>query len=296
MAANLALFAVMSLIWGLTWAAIKVGLTDLPPLLLAAARYLLAAALLAIAVRGASAAFTEGRAWRMIVSALLVNTGTYGLLFWGMQHVPSGLSGLVNLTLIPVLLFGLAALTGEERPTWRHAVVLAIGCVGLVGLFWTRIGAGSGASGIGLAAIVVGTASYCVGSVVARPLIGPVKPLTLTMVQAVIGGAALLGLSIALEPVSSEMLNAFLTPAAIGSLLFLSLLGTIVAYTIYLVLLREWGTMRAGSYAFVSPITALGTGAWFFGEAIGWIEIAGAVLMLAAAAMALLRPLEEQPR
>jgi drug/metabolite transporter (DMT)-like permease len=292
---NFVLFAAMSLIWGLTWAAIKVGLGDLPPLLLAAARYLLAAALLAIGVRGAGAAFAEGRARPTIVSALLVNTGTYGLLFWGMQHVPSGLSGLVNLTLIPVLLFALAALTGEERPTWHLAVVLAIGCVGIIGLFWARLGAQSDASGVGLAAIVAATVSYCVGSVVARPLVGPVKPLALTMVQAAIGGAALLGLSLVLEPVSRDTLDAFLTPAAIGSLLFLLLLGTIVAYTIYLVLLREWGTMRAGLYAFVSPIIALGTGAWLFGEAIGWLEIAGAALMLVAAAMALIRPWEEHP-
>lgn len=64
----------MSLIWGLTWAAIKLGLDDVPPLLLAAARYLLTAALLATAVRGAGAAFAHGRT---VVSALLVNTGTY---------------------------------------------------------------------------------------------------------------------------------------------------------------------------------------------------------------------------
>lgn len=134
----------MSLIWGLTWAAIKLGLDDVPPLLLAAARYLLTAALLATAVRGAGAAFAHGRTGRTIISALLVNTSTYGLLFWGMQHVPSGL---VNLALIPILLFAIAAFTGEERPTWRHASALAIGSIGLVGLFWTRLGAGSGSGG-----------------------------------------------------------------------------------------------------------------------------------------------------
>ncbi|MBZ9771353.1 DMT family transporter [Mesorhizobium sp. CO1-1-8] len=290
MVRNLAFFAVMSLIWGLTWAAIKLGLNDVPPLLLAAARYLLTTALLATAVRGAGAAFAHGRTGRTVVSALLVNTGTYGLLFWGMQHVPSGLSGLVNLALIPILLFAIAALTGEERPTWRHACALAIGSIGLVGLFWTRLGAGSGSSGIGLAAIVVATACYCVGSVVSRPLVGAVKPLALTMVQAAIGGVALLALSLVLEPISDETLEALLTPAAIGSLLFLSLFGTIVAYTLYLVLMRDWGTVRAGLYAFVSPIVALAAGAWLFGEAVGWAEIAGAILLLAAAAIALLRP------
>ncbi|WP_164761754.1 MULTISPECIES: hypothetical protein [unclassified Mesorhizobium] len=73
MVRNLAFFAVMSLIWGLTWAAIKLGLDDVPPLLLAAAR----AALLATAVRGAGAAFAHGRTGRTIISALLVNTSTY---------------------------------------------------------------------------------------------------------------------------------------------------------------------------------------------------------------------------
>ena len=123
----------MSLIWGLTWAAIKLRLEVLPPLLLAAVRYLLAAViLLAFSVEDVEAAFAEGRTLRTFASALLINTSTYGLLFWGMQSVPSGLSGLVNLALIPVFLFALAALTGEERPTWRHALAIAIGCAGLM--------------------------------------------------------------------------------------------------------------------------------------------------------------------
>lgn len=290
MGRNLALFGVMSMIWGLTWVAIKLGLTVLPPLLLAAGRYLLTAMLLALVVRGVGAAFLEGRWRRTIASALLVNTGTYGLLFWGMQHVPSGLAGLVNMALIPVLLFALAAATGEERPTWRHAAGLAIGCAGLVGLFWTRLGAESGGSGLGLAAIVVATAAYCLGSVVARPLVGPVKPLALTLAQAMIGGTALLVLSLLFEPLAVGTFAQLVTPAALSSLLFLSVLGTIVAYTIYLTLLREWGTVRAGLYAFISPIVALAAGAAFFGERIGRAEIAGTALLLVAAAVALFRP------
>jgi drug/metabolite transporter (DMT)-like permease len=286
---NLLYFSIMSLIWGLTWAAIKFGLEVLPPVLLAALRYLLTAALLAAFVRGVSAAFADGRAPRTVASALLVNTGTYAMLFWGMQTVSSGLSGLVNLALIPVLLFLLAALTGEERLNWRHALAMTIGCAGLVALFWTRLSQ-SGASGAGLAAIVGGTACYCIGSILARPLVEHVQPLTLTMVQAAIGGAALLALSLTTESISADLLGALVTPKAIGSLAFLSLLGTIVAYTIYLMLLSEWGTVRAGLYAFVSPIVALTAGAWLFNETIGGVEIGGAVLLLGAAALAMLPP------
>jgi len=286
---SLAYFALMSLIWGLTWAAIKFGLRDLPPLLLAAVRYLFVAVLLLPTLRNVPAAFAQGRWRRTVASALLVNTGTYSLLFWGMQSVPSGLAGLVNLALVPVMLFALAALTGEERPTWRHALALAIGISGLVGLFWTRLGENGTASGVGLLAIVVATASYCVGSVVARPVVGPVTPLALTMVQAAIGGVALLMLSLALEPITGTTLLSLVTPAALGSILFLSLFGTIVAYTLYLVLLRDWGSVRAGLYAFVSPIVALAVGAWLFGETIGTPEVIGAILLLIAAGVALMR-------
>ncbi|MER9652210.1 EamA family transporter [Mesorhizobium sp. M0152] len=289
MARRLAYFALVSLIWGLSWAAIKFGLQDLPPLLLAGARYLFAAILLLPTLPKAPAAFMEGRWPRTLASALLVNTGTYGLLFWGMQSVPSGLAGLVNLALVPVMLFALAVLTGEERPTWRHAVALTIGCAGLVALFWTRLAGEGAGSGIGLLAIIVATGCYCVGSIVARPLLGPVIPLALTMVQAAIGGAALLVISAATEPVNGATLLRFVHLNVLGSILFLSLLGTIVAYTLYLVLLRDWGSVRAGLYAFISPIIALVAGALLFGETVGIPEVIGAILLLIAAGVALLR-------
>jgi len=285
---NLAYFAIMSVIWGLTWAAIKFGLEVLPPLLLAALRYLLTAVLLVTTVRGARAAFCDGYATRTVASALLVNTGTYGLLFWGMQSVSSGLAGLVNLALIPVLLVLLATLTGEEKANWKHAVALSVGCGGLVALFWTRLGQAD-ANGTGLAAIIGGTACYCVGTILARPLLDRVEPLTFTMVHAAIGGTALLLLSAVTESMPTDLARVLVGPRAIGSLVFLSLLGTIVAYTIYLALLRDWGTARAGLYAFISPIVALVAGAWLFGEQIGAVEIVGTVLLLAAASLAMYR-------
>jgi len=277
----------MSLIWGLTWAAVKYGLQVMPPLLLAAARYLLTAMLLLFTVRGDRDAFVDGRAPRTVAVAVLMNAATYGPLFWGMQHVASGLSGLVNLSLTPILLFTLAAVTGEERPTWRHALALAIGLFGLVALFWRRLGEG-GASIAGLSAILVGTACYCIGSVLARPLVKSIPPLVFTKLQAAIGGSILLLAAIVMEPLPP--LSAFVTWQALGGLAFLSVLGTIVGFSIYLVLLRDWGTARVGLYAFVSPIVALGAGALLFGERVGATEMAGSALLIVAAAVALMKP------
>ncbi|MCE9661496.1 MAG: DMT family transporter [Burkholderiales bacterium] len=289
--ANYLLFAVMSLIWGSTWIAAKAGVTATPPLFFATARFVLAVACLLLFVRGYAAAFAPATRARVVVSALLVNAGTYGLLFWGMQTVASGVAGLVNLALIPVGLLGLSVLAGEEKPGWRHALALLLGSAGLVLVFWRNASFGGGrAEWLGVLAIVGGTFCYCLGAVLSRPLLRTLQPLQLTTAQALVGVVALAALSATFETVTAATLQALFTPRLLASLLAVSLLGTIVGYSIYLRLLRVWGAFRAGLYAFVSPVVALAAGALVFGESIGWRELAGAATMLAGAAVAMRRP------
>jgi len=287
----LALFCLMSLVWGSTWIAAKAGVGATPPLFFAAARFVVASIALALFVRGIGAAFAPAIVGRVVASALLVNAGTYGLLFYGMQWVASGVAGLVNLALIPVGLLGLSVLAGDEKAGWRHGAALAFGGAGLGLVFWRKAGfAGGRDEWIGLLAIVAGTFCYCLGAVMSRPLLRSVAPLQLTAAQAIVGALALGLLSAALEPVSANTLQTLLRPAILASLLAVALLGTLVGYTIYLRLLAVWGAFRAGLYAFVSPVVALVAGWLVFDEAIGWREIGGAAAMLAGAALAMNRP------
>jgi drug/metabolite transporter (DMT)-like permease len=293
---NYLLFGVMSLIWGSTWIAAKAGVSATPPLFFATARFVLAIACLALFVRGYAAAFRPPRLVRVVVSGLLVNAGTYGLLFWGMQTVASGVAGLVNLALIPVGLLGLSVLTGQEKAGWRHAVALLLGSAGLLLVFWRNASFGGGrAEWLGVLAIVGGTFSYCLGAVLSRPLLQTLQPLQLTTAQAIVGVLALAALSACFETVTGATLQALFTPRLIAALLAVSLLGTIVGYSIYLRLLRVWGAFRAGLYAFVSPVVALAAGALVFGESVGWRELAGAATMLAGAAVAMQRPRRADP-
>ena len=133
---SLCLFLLMSLIWGGTWVAVKAGVTAVPPVFFAALRFGLVAALLAVMVRNWATPFGFGFVGRTLLTGLLVNTGTYSLLFWGMQFVDSGIAGLINLSLVPLGLFALSVLLGDERPSWRHALALGLGAAGLVVLFW----------------------------------------------------------------------------------------------------------------------------------------------------------------
>lgn len=293
MSLNHVLFAIMALIWGATWIAIRAGIGEVPPVTFGAARYFLVSAVLLLAVPGAWATLREPRfRTRVAATGLLVNALTYGLLFWGMQHVASGVAGLVNLSMIAVGLFGLAVLFGDERPTWRHAAALLLGVLGLVALFWGRLGlADFSAQFWGLAAIIAGTFAYCLGSVLSRPLLrAGLSPLQLSGAQAAVGAVGLGVAAALLEAPSPATLARLLAPGPLAGLLFLVVFGTFVAYTIYLRLVRDWGAPRAGLYAFVSPVVALGLGAVVFGEPLGVREAAGAGLMLAAAAAAVWRP------
>src|ERR1043165_4081414 len=198
----------MFVLLGGAWIATQAGLTALPPFFFGAARYILVSAVLVFVVRDLHAVFA-GRALRIIISGLLVVAGTYAFIYWGMQYVASGVSGVVNMAMNPIGLFGLAILLGQEKPTWRHALALVLGLAGLVLLFWGKAGiSGSDMELWGAAALVGGALAYCLGSVLSRPLLDEVSPLQLTAAQGLVGAAGLTALSLAVEPASLDTVKA----------------------------------------------------------------------------------------
>jgi len=282
------LFILMSAIWGVTWIATKAGLGAVPPLFFGAVRYILVSAVLIAAVGSLRRTFGGGRATRIVVTGTLVIVATYGLLYWGMLFVPSGVAGVVNMSMNPVFFFALAILFGQERPTWRHAAALTLGIAGLLILFSSKASFGGTTLELwGAAAVVAASLAYCLGSVMTRPLLRDVKPLELTTAQAVVGAVGMSALSLALEPVSLQTFAALLSPAPLAGLLFVVIGGTFIAYTIFLHLMRDWGASRAGLYSFVSPVVALILGALVYAEPLTWREVTGAAIMLVAAAIAL---------
>jgi drug/metabolite transporter (DMT)-like permease len=290
------LFLVMSLIWGATWIATKAGLAAVPPFFFGAARYILVSAVLVFVVRDLRAVFGGGRALRIVVSGTLVVAATYAFIYWGMQYVASGVSGVVNMSMNPVCLFALAILLGQERPSWRHALALVLGVGGLLLLFSGKATlTGSTMELWGAAALVAGSIAYCFGSVLSRPLLDQVTPLQLTAAQGLVGAVGLSLLSLLAEPVSAATFAALLMPAPLAGVLFLVIAGTFIAYTIFLRLMRDWGASRAGLYSFVSPVVALILGALVFGEPLTWRELTGAAIMLLAAWIAIARRPPEAP-
>jgi drug/metabolite transporter (DMT)-like permease len=287
------LFLAMCLIWGLTWLAIKTGIERVPPLFFAGTRFAVAGTLLFAwsYAAGERPAFSRAD-WRaFLVATLLLIVVTYSLLFWGMLHVASGLAAVINLALTPTALLALGLAYGEERFSLRQTMAISLGIAGLVVLFRPGGGSSEGAEPWGIAAIVGGSVAYAWGSVLSRPLLRRYSPLCVSAVTCLLGGLILIAMALILEPIGRDTLLALAAPAVLASWLFLVLIGSLVAFTIYLRLVRDWGAARAGLYAFVSPTIAVVVGITVSGERPRTSEFIGMAIMLAATWFALGRPL-----
>lgn len=300
-----ALFAVVCLVWGATWVAAKVGIEAVPPVFFAGTRFTVAGGVLLGALwwRGALEAVARPDLARLATVASLMIVATYALLFWGAQFVSSGLAAILDLAFMPVMLLAVGALLGEERFSPARAAGVALGVAGLLALFGPQALDGGGPEGsaagtamwlAGGGAIVLSALTYSVGSVLARPLLRAYPPVLVSGTTTLGGGVVLVAGVLALEPGAASALSGRWGGAAWAAWAFLVVFGSLVAYTAFLRLVREWGASRAGSYAFVSPIIAVLLGVVAFGETVTATDALGMAVMLAGAWLTL-RPAEPAP-
>jgi drug/metabolite transporter (DMT)-like permease len=283
---EVAAFVALTAIWGTTWAAIRVGLTGIPPLAGLAARFLLAGAiLLAIAVArgvplGRSA--LERRLWW--VNGLATFLVPYTVIYWAEQWVPSGLSSVLFSTFpLWVVVLGLWILPHERASGARRAGV-ALGFLGVAVLFsedFTRLG------GLHVrlpaAVLVAGAAVSASGSLAMRRWGGGVSPLSLTAIP-MLGTGLATGLG-ALWLERDRPWN--FGPAAVAATVYLALFGSAVTFTIYFWLLKRRTAMTASLVSYTAPVVAVAVGTLAFDEPFTLRSAIGAVLVLAGVAAAL---------
>lgn len=293
MSRNAALFAVMCLVWGLTFLPMKIAGSHVPPVFAASTRFWIAG-LLMLAWAGRDALKVPREAVpRLVLTGLLANTGNYALMFWGAKFATSGLSAIVNMATIPIYILLASRVIEGNRIRWPQVLAIALGSAGLGLLFASRAMSGMGnASGDplelwGLAAVATGTLLYAIGSVLTRAIAGSMPTLTIAAWQTLVGAVGLTVISASLETVTAADMEALIAWPVLPSLATLVIGGSLVGYTIYVRLLRDWGAFRAGLYSFVSPVIAVAAGVIVLSEPFGLPEAAGAVLMFTAAAIAL---------
>jgi drug/metabolite transporter (DMT)-like permease len=262
----IAAFAVVYVIWGSTYLAIRIAIETLPPFFMAGARFLTAGAVLYVWSLVRAAERPTGEQWRaaVIIGGLLMLGGN-GLLVWSEQLIASSVAALL-VAIVPVWMVLLNWLWRKaERPHARTIMGLALGFAGsflLVGP--DSLGGGDPVHPLGAAAVMLGCVCWATGSIYSKGAPLP-APLLATGMQMLAGG----GLLIAAGLVTGEV--ARFDPAGISlrSLLgfaYLIVFGAIIGFTAYSWLLREVHPARVATYAYVNPVVAVILGCAFAGE------------------------------
>jgi drug/metabolite transporter (DMT)-like permease len=285
-------FALMCVIWGSTWIAMKLGIESVPPVLFAGTRFVAAGTLLLafVYLRGERLRIQRRDIGRFVVVTVLMTTFAYALIFWGAVHVSSGLAAVIDLSFLPIALLAIGVALGEEPFEGRRAAAIALGVVGLAVLFAPKVVGelkGTVMELWGGLAIVASAFVYGLGSVLARPLLRRYPAAALSGGMLLPGGLLMVVGSLLFEPGAVAALDGRWGVAAWGGWAFLVLFGSLVAYTFYLVLVRDWGASRAGTYAFVSPVIAVVLGMLVLGEDIHAPDVVGMAIMLLASWLAL---------
>src|SRR3954471_15611541 len=276
------LYALLVLILSSTWVAIKIGLEDTPPLL--GAGLLFAAAgvglLVLAAVRGRS--LSTDRVLAAILAALPF-FGTYALVYWGEQYVPSGLAA-VLFGVLPIYVALIASVALRDEPLRARLLVgVALALGGLVVAFSESVALGSERYAVVAAlACVVAPLGAAIGSVATKRRAAGLDALVLNGWAAVGGGVLLLLVS----AVSESWGTASWTAHAIGSIAFLPAIGPALALRTHQRVLVELPAVTISFIALLLPFGALVFGAVVYGEPLTVAEIAGAAFVAAGIAVA----------
>jgi drug/metabolite transporter (DMT)-like permease len=274
-------FGIIYFVWGSTFYAIRVGVREVPPFLLAAMRFLIAGVALYGGTRARGERSPGGREWASLsLVAFLIFVGDYGLVFWAEQRVPSGLTAVMLATIPPFMALGEIFILGTRRLTVRLVVALLIG-LGGVGVLVSRslnLG-GAPIDRVGAAALIVAAMSWSIASALARMLPLPDSKVVSSGAQMLAGGVFLAAISSAL----GEYRNFHAASVSRGAwiaLLYLIVAGSIIAFTAYVWLLHHESPTKVGTYAYVNPVVAVVLGYFLGGEELGLRTILGTVFVL----------------
>ncbi len=266
--------AALYLIWGSTYLAIRVTLEGFPPLLMAGSRFVVAGVLLYAVARLQGARGPAPAQWRSGAAVGSLLCVANGLVTVSEQWVSSSVAAVVVAS-VPLWTV-LVARLWHERPTRRELAGLAVGLAGVVLL---QAGGELRAHPLGAALLVLSTLSWALGSMWSRRL--SLAPGLMAPATEMLAGGALLTVAALAR---GERLAALPGPRPLAAWVFLTLFGSLVAFTAYNYLLRRVRPALATSYAYVNPAVAVALGV-LAGEAVGPRSVGALALILAGVAI-----------
>ncbi|TFW70321.1 drug/metabolite exporter YedA [Methylotenera oryzisoli] len=251
-------------IWGSTYLAIRFGIESFPPFLMGGIRFTVAGVVLFVVMRYLGAAMPSGREWlgAGVVGLLLPALGN-GTVCYVQQTISSSVAAL-SIATAPIWMAIFSSIWGHKI-TLKEWLGIAIGLAGIVLL---NLGGSFEGDFTSAFLLIFAAASWSFGSVWGKHLAMPAG-LMGAACQMLVGGLALLLAS----AYAGEAWPQQVSPKSWGALLFLIVLGSLVAYSAYQYLLKTVRPLVASSNTFVNPIVAFAVGIWWAGEHVTMVEM-----------------------
>jgi len=274
-------FAIIYFVWGSTYLAIRVGVREVPPLLLAAMRFLVAGLVLYGWMVAQGERSPNPRQWASVsLLAILIFLIDYGLVFWAEQRVPSGLAAVMMATIPVFMALSEIIFLRTQRLTVRLALALLVGIGGVAVLMSRSLNLGGAPiDRAGAVALIIAAMSWSIASALTRKLPLPPSKVMSSGAQMLAGGV-LLALTAAALGEFRNFRPWTVSRGAWLAFLYLIVAGSIIGFTAYVWLIHHESPTKVGTYAYVNPVVAVLVGYFLGGETLGLRTILGTLFVL----------------
>jgi drug/metabolite transporter (DMT)-like permease len=276
-----AAFITVCVVWGTTYLAISVALESMPVLLVAGLRWLAAGVILSGLMLATGRGLPGPRLWApLALLGFLMNMVGNGFVVFAQQYVASGLTAVLIATTPFWSALVERLLPNGERFSGRSLAGLALGFAGIVILVWpemTNGGAGGRQFVIGVVAIQLACIGWVIGTSYAKRHELGDNPFRSTALQMVFSGVMLLSAATA----NGDWAHVSFTPRAIGAMVYLSIAGSLIAYSAYIYAIQHLPLQLVSLYAYINPMIAVALGTLFLDEPISARIVVAALLVFA---------------
>lgn len=287
----LASFAVVYIIWGSTYFAIRVAVESIPPFLMAGLRHLSVGLVFYPVFRRVSGEKPTLPQWRTaaVTGCLLLFLGN-GTVSWAERIVPSGIAALLVATVSLWMVLVDWLRPGGTRPAPRVIAGFLLGFAGMALLVGPRhLGGSERVNPLGTLALFLASLAWAIGSIYSKHHPLPSSPLLGVAMQTLCGGSALFLVALA----TGELRDFHLAQVTLRSwlgVLYLIFFGSALGFSAYVYILKHSTATRVATYAFVNPVVALFLGWFFAGEPLSLRTILASAVILTAVLLVITAP------
>jgi len=274
-------FVTVCIVWGTTYLGIHVALETVPVLLVAGLRWMFAGVVMSALMLATGRGLPKPRLWGpLALLGFLMNIVGNGFVVYAQQFVASGLTAVLIATTPFWSALIERLLPNGERFSKRSLSGLALGFSGIVVLVWPELtngGAGGRQFVIGVIAIQLACVGWVVGTSYARRHELGDNPFRSTALQMVFSGIMLLIAATA----HGDWAQLSFTPRTIAAMLYLSVAGSLIAYSAYIYAIQHLPLQLVSLYAYINPMIAVGLGTLLLNEPLSARVIVAAILVFA---------------